>query len=86
MTGGDFTQMGKVFGQGGGIQRVVDTNVKRMPAGGAATFNPEGGVSLQSLGIGGPDAASIIRQSIRLQPTSDGQYVDTGLVGSNSNR
>lgn len=81
MAGGDFTQMGKAFGTGGGVQRIIDTNIKRVPAD-AVQVNTEGGVSLASLGITGPDAENIIRQSIRLQPAADGQFIDTGLLDS----
>lgn len=83
MSGGDFTQMGKAVGSGGGVQRIIDTNIKRVPAN-AVHFNPEGGVSLASLGLTGPEAENIIRQSIRLQPVGEGQYVDAGFVGAAS--
>lgn len=77
MAGGDFTQMGKVVGSGGGIKRVIDTNVKRMPAG-AVEFNADGGVSLASLGLGGAEGANIIRQSVRVEPVGNGQFTSGG--------
>jgi len=74
LAGGDFTQMGHVAGTGGGVRRVIDTNVKRMPAGDVA-FNPDGGVSLASLGLGGAEGANIIRHSVRVEPASSGQFM-----------
>ncbi|XP_053385713.1 uncharacterized PE-PGRS family protein PE_PGRS46-like [Mercenaria mercenaria] len=89
MAGGDFTQMGKVVGSGGGVKRVIDTNVKRMPAG-EVQFNAEGGVSLASLGLGGAEGANIIRQTMRIEPAGNGQFTGEGgqfqgsLSGSSS--
>jgi hypothetical protein len=77
MAGGDFTQMGKVVGSGGGVKRVIDTNIKRMPAG-EVQFNADGGVSLESLGLGGAEGANIIRQTVRVEPVGNGQFVGAG--------
>ncbi|KAH3753960.1 hypothetical protein DPMN_188615 [Dreissena polymorpha] len=83
MSGGDFTQMGKVVGSGGGIRRVIDTNMKRLPAG-DVSFNADGGVNLASLGIDGKDAANIIRKSVRIESAGDGQIVGGAIEGGGS--
>ena len=95
MAGGDFTQMGKVFGTGGGIKRVIDTNMKRVPAG-AVQFETGGGVSLDSLGLGGAEGSNIIRRTIQIDgggagtagsvggeifSTSGGNFIDAGTIG-----
>ncbi|WAR10986.1 USP26-like protein [Mya arenaria] len=80
MSGGDFTQMGKVVGSGGGVRRIIDTNVKRLPAG-DVNFNPDGGVSLASLGLGGTEGKNIIRHSVRVQPAETGQFTGGTAVG-----
>lgn len=78
--GGDFTHMGKVVGSGGGVKRVIDTNIKRMPAG-AVEFNADGGVSLASLGLGGAEGANIIRHTVRVEPVG-GEFSLAGTVYS----
>ena len=94
MAGGDFTQMGKVFGTGGGIKRVIDTNMRRVPAG-AVQMETQGGVDLASLGLGGAEGSNIIRRTVQLSgpgdaggsaggamfSTSGGNFIDAGTVG-----
>ena len=77
MAGGEFTQMGHVAGRGGGVKRIIDTNVKRIP-GGEASFDATGGISLASLGLGGAEGKNIIRQSIRMEAAGPGTYVSEG--------
>ena len=93
MAGGDFTQMGKVFGSGGGVKRVIDTNMKRVPAG-AIQMETEGGVNLASLGLGGAEGSNIIRRTVQLTDpgtsgsamfsTSGGNFIDAATVGGGS--
>ena len=82
MAGGDFTQMGRVAGDGGGVRRIVDTNMKKIPAD-AVQFNADGGVNLASLGLGGAQGANIVRQTFRMGP--DGQAIG-GAGGSASGK
>ena len=96
MAGGDFTQMGKVFGTGGGVKRVIDTNMKRIPAG-AVQIEAGGGVDLASLGLGGAEGSNIIRRTVQLSggegggaaasggamfSSSGGNFIDAGTTGN----
>ena len=80
MAGGDFTQMGKVFGTGGGIKRVIDTNMKRIPAG-MVQLEASGGVDLASLGLGGAEGSNIIRRTVQL---SGGEGGGAAAAGGNT--
>ena len=83
MAGGEFTQLGKVVGSGGGVKRIVDTHVKRIP-GGAVKLTSEGGVDLASLGLGGAEGANIIRQTVRVDPGSSGRFIDANTLNRGS--
>ena len=98
LAGGDFTQMGKVFGTGGGVKRVIDTNMKRVPAG-AVQMETEGGVNLASLGLGGAEGSNIIRRTVQLSggegrsgsstggamfSSSGGNFIDPGTAGGST--
>ena len=88
MAGGDFTQMGKVFGSGGGVKRVIDTNMKRIPAG-AVQMEAEGGVNLASLGLGGAEGSNIIRRTVQITDPSQltgslDNLINAGTVGGSS--
>ena len=86
-SGGGFNQFGSVAGSRGGVKRIVDTHMKKIP-GGAVTFNADGGVNLASLGLGGADGANIIRQTMRMDPSGSGQFINANTLnrGSSSGR